>query len=62
MHSPAGLWARSTGTVTHGACHRAAASGLQPDDSLFSLQIGHIEGQPERKGVFPVSFVHILSD
>lgn len=26
------------------------------------LQIGHIEGQPERKGVFPVSFVHILSD
>ncbi|PNI33672.1 ASAP1 isoform 15, partial [Pan troglodytes] len=22
--------------------------------------IGHIEGQPERKGVFPVSFVHIL--
>uniref|UniRef100_A0A8C0EZB8 ArfGAP with SH3 domain, ankyrin repeat and PH domain 1 n=1 Tax=Bubo bubo TaxID=30461 RepID=A0A8C0EZB8_BUBBB len=24
--------------------------------------IGHIEGQPERKGVFPVSFVHILSD
>ncbi len=26
------------------------------------LQIGHIEGQPERKGVFPMSFVHILSD
>ncbi|XP_051984755.1 arf-GAP with SH3 domain, ANK repeat and PH domain-containing protein 1a isoform X2 [Xyrauchen texanus] len=24
--------------------------------------IGHIEGQPERKGVFPVSFVHSLSD
>ncbi|XP_054446471.1 arf-GAP with SH3 domain, ANK repeat and PH domain-containing protein 1 isoform X1 [Pteronotus mesoamericanus] len=24
--------------------------------------IGHIEGQPERRGVFPVSFVHILSD
>uniref|UniRef100_A0A3B3TB83 ArfGAP with SH3 domain, ankyrin repeat and PH domain 1a n=1 Tax=Paramormyrops kingsleyae TaxID=1676925 RepID=A0A3B3TB83_9TELE len=24
--------------------------------------IGHIEGQPERKGVFPMSFVHILSD
>ncbi|XP_039379594.1 arf-GAP with SH3 domain, ANK repeat and PH domain-containing protein 1 isoform X3 [Mauremys reevesii] len=24
--------------------------------------IGHVEGQPERKGVFPVSFVHILSD
>ncbi|XP_078542879.1 arf-GAP with SH3 domain, ANK repeat and PH domain-containing protein 1 isoform X3 [Lissotriton helveticus] len=24
--------------------------------------IGHIEGQTERKGVFPVSFVHILSD
>ncbi|XP_010707621.1 arf-GAP with SH3 domain, ANK repeat and PH domain-containing protein 1 isoform X2 [Meleagris gallopavo] len=24
--------------------------------------IGHIEGQPQRKGVFPVSFVHILSD
>ncbi|XP_025003946.2 arf-GAP with SH3 domain, ANK repeat and PH domain-containing protein 1 isoform X8 [Gallus gallus] len=24
--------------------------------------IGHIEGQPERKGVFPVTFVHILSD
>ncbi|XP_034278200.1 arf-GAP with SH3 domain, ANK repeat and PH domain-containing protein 1 isoform X4 [Pantherophis guttatus] len=24
--------------------------------------IGHIEGKPERKGVFPVSFVHILSD
>ncbi|KAM4706332.1 arf-GAP with SH3 domain, ANK repeat and PH domain-containing protein 1 isoform 2-T2 [Rhinophrynus dorsalis] len=24
--------------------------------------IGHIEGYPERKGVFPVSFVHILSD
>ena len=28
----------------------------------FSLQIGHIEGDPERKGVFPMSFVHILSD
>ncbi|KAK1172485.1 arf-GAP with SH3 domain, ANK repeat and PH domain-containing protein 1-like [Acipenser oxyrinchus oxyrinchus] len=26
------------------------------------LQIGHIEGQPDRKGVFPMSFVHILSD
>ncbi|XP_039191750.1 arf-GAP with SH3 domain, ANK repeat and PH domain-containing protein 1 isoform X12 [Crotalus tigris] len=24
--------------------------------------IGHIEGKPERRGVFPVSFVHILSD
>uniref|UniRef100_A0A6Q2WYS9 ArfGAP with SH3 domain, ankyrin repeat and PH domain 1b n=1 Tax=Esox lucius TaxID=8010 RepID=A0A6Q2WYS9_ESOLU len=24
--------------------------------------IGHIEGQPQRKGVFPMSFVHILSD
>ncbi|XP_068998371.1 arf-GAP with SH3 domain, ANK repeat and PH domain-containing protein 1a [Embiotoca jacksoni] len=24
--------------------------------------MGHIEGQPERKGVFPMSFVHILSD
>ncbi|KAG7269553.1 LOW QUALITY PROTEIN: hypothetical protein CRUP_029822 [Coryphaenoides rupestris] len=24
--------------------------------------IGHIEGYPERKGVFPMSFVHILSD
>ncbi|XP_046880246.1 arf-GAP with SH3 domain, ANK repeat and PH domain-containing protein 1 isoform X2 [Hypomesus transpacificus] len=24
--------------------------------------IGHVEGHPERKGVFPMSFVHILSD
>uniref|UniRef100_A0A8C6UW18 ArfGAP with SH3 domain, ankyrin repeat and PH domain 1b n=1 Tax=Neogobius melanostomus TaxID=47308 RepID=A0A8C6UW18_9GOBI len=24
--------------------------------------IGHIEGEPDRKGVFPMSFVHILSD
>uniref|UniRef100_A0A3P9KFL5 ArfGAP with SH3 domain, ankyrin repeat and PH domain 1b n=1 Tax=Oryzias latipes TaxID=8090 RepID=A0A3P9KFL5_ORYLA len=24
--------------------------------------IGHIEGHPDRKGVFPMSFVHILSD
>uniref|UniRef100_A0AAY4BLW9 ArfGAP with SH3 domain, ankyrin repeat and PH domain 1b n=1 Tax=Denticeps clupeoides TaxID=299321 RepID=A0AAY4BLW9_9TELE len=24
--------------------------------------IGHIEGHPERKGVFPMSFVHILSE
>uniref|UniRef100_A0A3Q3IAJ4 ArfGAP with SH3 domain, ankyrin repeat and PH domain 1a n=1 Tax=Monopterus albus TaxID=43700 RepID=A0A3Q3IAJ4_MONAL len=24
--------------------------------------IGHIEGQPERKGVFPMSFVYMLSD
>ncbi|XP_061462816.1 arf-GAP with SH3 domain, ANK repeat and PH domain-containing protein 1 isoform X3 [Rhineura floridana] len=24
--------------------------------------IGYIEGKPERKGVFPVSFVHVLSD
>nr|XP_032810792.1 arf-GAP with SH3 domain, ANK repeat and PH domain-containing protein 1-like [Petromyzon marinus] len=24
--------------------------------------IGHVEGEPERTGVFPVSFVHILSD
>ncbi|KAG8515498.1 Arf-GAP with SH3 domain, ANK repeat and PH domain-containing protein 1 [Galemys pyrenaicus] len=38
------------------------ADSLRPDRSPFSLQIGHIEGQPERKGVFPVSFVHILSD
>lgn len=56
------LWAESAGTVTHRACHWAAAGCLQPDNSLFFLQIGHIEGQPERKGVFPVSFVHILSD
>lgn len=28
----------------------------------FHFQIGHIEGDPERKGVFPMSFVHILSD
>lgn len=60
--STPGLWAESTGTVTPRACHWAAAGCLQPDNSLFSLQIGHIEGQPERKGVFPVSFVHILSD
>ncbi|CAK6442722.1 unnamed protein product [Pipistrellus nathusii] len=24
--------------------------------------ISHIEGEPERKGVFPVSYVHILAD
>nr|XP_040023421.1 arf-GAP with SH3 domain, ANK repeat and PH domain-containing protein 1 isoform X6 [Gasterosteus aculeatus aculeatus] len=24
--------------------------------------IGHVEGEPDRKGVFPMSFVHILSD
>jgi len=30
--------------------------------NLPFLQIGHIEGQPERKGAFPMSFVHILSD
>lgn len=41
---------------------RTAAGGLQPDAPCLSPQIGHIEGQPERKGVFPVSFVHILSD
>lgn len=29
---------------------------------LFCFQIGHIEGDPDRKGVFPMSFVHILSD
>lgn len=29
---------------------------------IFCFQIGHIEGDPERKGVFPMSFVHILSD
>lgn len=29
---------------------------------LVVLQIGHIEGQPDRKGVFPMSFVQILSD
>ncbi len=28
---------------------------------VFS-QIGHIEGQPDRKGVFPMSFVHNLCD
>ncbi|KAM5125521.1 arf-GAP with SH3 domain, ANK repeat and PH domain-containing protein 1-like [Callospermophilus lateralis] len=34
------------------------------DDYQAKVQqtIGHIKGQPERKGVFPVSFVHILSD
>jgi len=26
------------------------------------LQVGHVEHQPHRSGVFPVSFVHILSD
>lgn len=30
--------------------------------SPLYFQIGHIEGDPERKGVFPMSFVHILSD
>lgn len=29
---------------------------------LGLFQIGHIEGQPDRKGVFPMSFVQILSD
>lgn len=29
---------------------------------LGLFQIGHIEGQPERKGVFPMSFVQILSE
>lgn len=29
---------------------------------FFCFQIGHIEGDPDRKGVFPMSFVHILSD
>lgn len=32
------------------------------DHICLHPQIGHIEGQPERKGVFPMSFVHILSD
>lgn len=26
------------------------------------LQVGHIDGEPTRKGVFPVSFVHFITD
>ncbi|XP_035659044.1 arf-GAP with SH3 domain, ANK repeat and PH domain-containing protein 2-like isoform X15 [Branchiostoma floridae] len=31
----------------------------EPDKEWWE---GHIEGQPERRGLFPVSFVHVLSD
>lgn len=27
-----------------------------------SFQIGHIDGEPSRKGAFPVSFVHFIAD
>ena len=30
--------------------------------TFIYLQIGEIEGQPHRKGVFPVCFVHVLND
>lgn len=57
-----GQWADSAGSDPR-ARVTTATGRLHPDnDSPSSLQIGHIEGQPERKGVFPVSFVHILSD
>lgn len=58
---PPGLWANSRHALPRGTGPRELRLP-RPDDSLFSPQIGHIEGQPERKGVFPVSFVHILSD
>lgn len=52
--------------VTAKALRRLPGSPLPPpplSHAFFScFQIGHIEGDPERKGVFPMSFVHILSD
>lgn len=29
---------------------------------FHSFQIGHIDGEPGRKGAFPVSFVHFIAD
>lgn len=30
--------------------------------TVYSFQIGHIDGDPSRKGAFPVSFVHFIAD
>lgn len=30
--------------------------------TMYSFQIGHIDGDPSRKGAFPVSFVHFIAD
>lgn len=30
--------------------------------NFCSFQIGHIDGDPSRKGAFPVSFVHFIAD
>lgn len=48
--------------LSHWARTGAPASCLQPDALLFSPQIGYIEGQRERKGVFPVSYVDVMRD
>lgn len=26
------------------------------------FQVGHVEGEPARRGVFPVTFVHFITD
>lgn len=30
--------------------------------NFSSFQIGHLEGEPSRRGAFPVSFVHFIAD
>lgn len=29
---------------------------------LFIFQLGHIEGEPMRRGAFPITFVHFMAD
>lgn len=29
---------------------------------LFNFQLGHIEGEPMRRGAFPITFVHFMAD
>lgn len=39
----------------------ASAAGAQLS-SLCLFQFGHIENEPSRRGVFPVTFVHFITD
>lgn len=49
-------------TEEHSNKNNHLSKGIHLIYLFFPPQIGHIEGQPDRRGVFPMSFVHILSD
>lgn len=51
------------GESTRGVMTSPAASpGSAQLSSLCVFQVGHIENEPRRRGVFPVTFVHFITD